>query len=178
MNTPTSLPSAFYDLRRYPASGSFMCAPSSPPSEPEHLSEQDLVHLLKGKEHVSRFSLTFSVKELKAREPSANCLHRSGGNPLGARQCQASFEPTTLQILRHLNGPGCFYLLDPLIVIMNSNSCKILLVALLHLPLVSRANTAELNTTMLLEELRRGYGRSCPPGSRLMDNAGIRPRSF
>ena len=67
------LPSLFYDLSRLP--------PSIITSLPQTLiSDADVLWILKGREHASRFLSTFIVNELEGREPSAGCLYRNGGS--------------------------------------------------------------------------------------------------
>ncbi|KAG5643446.1 hypothetical protein DXG03_000919 [Asterophora parasitica] len=80
----------------------------------------DLLNLLRGKEHGSRFLSTFIVNELEGREPSTSCIYRM--EPDGARRriCQAAFEAITFEILRDINGTVCQHNSDPLFAIMDS----------------------------------------------------------
>ncbi|KAF7321264.1 hypothetical protein MKEN_00646200 [Mycena kentingensis (nom. inval.)] len=68
------------------------------------LSPDDLMNLLKGREHASRFLSTFIVNELEGREPSGNCLNMRLEDPAQRRACQAAFESVTFEILRDVNG--------------------------------------------------------------------------
>lgn len=118
------LPSAFYDLSRCAASE--IAAGYLPPgvtdrSELQILSDEDLMNALRGREHASRFLSTFVVNELEGREPSPNCLHRNDADPFRKRICQATFEATTFEILRDVNGVVFHRSSDPLFAIMDAD---------------------------------------------------------
>jgi hypothetical protein len=114
------LPSAFYDLCR--------CAPSDiaagytcPRTAALHiLSTSDLMNILKGKEHASRYLSTFIVNELEGRRPSAVCIHSTERDTTRKRACQAAFEAITFEILRDVNGVVCHRSSDPLFAIIDA----------------------------------------------------------
>ncbi|KAF7361926.1 hypothetical protein MVEN_00537600 [Mycena venus] len=66
--------------------------------------KEDLMNLLKGREHASRFLSTFIVNELEGRAPSVACVHGGDEDPGQRRACQAAFESITFEILRDVNG--------------------------------------------------------------------------
>ncbi|KAF5351771.1 hypothetical protein D9756_007750 [Leucocoprinus leucothites] len=119
-NIPELLPSAFYDLCR--------CAPSDiasgytcPRTSTLHLlSPTDLMNILKGKEHASRYLSTFVVNELEGRQPSAACIYTEEKDPVRRRACQAAFEAITFEILRDVNGVVCHRSSDPLFAIVDA----------------------------------------------------------
>ncbi|KAJ7703235.1 hypothetical protein B0H17DRAFT_1042405 [Mycena rosella] len=103
IHAPEILPSAFYDLSRSVVSETTTGYTDS--SNVVHqLSPDDLMNLLKGREHASRFLSTFIVNELEGREPSANCIHTRDEDAARRRACQAAFESITFEILRDVNG--------------------------------------------------------------------------
>ncbi|CAA7260599.1 unnamed protein product [Cyclocybe aegerita] len=123
-NTPELLPSAFYDLSRCSASEiatGYLSPHSSERSELHVLSDEDLMSALKGREHASRFLSTFVVNELEGREVSAGCVHRTDPDPFRKRICQATFESTTFEILRDVNGVVFHRSSDPLFAIMDAD---------------------------------------------------------
>ena len=104
--------SAFYDLYRcYPnhSAAGYTCPRTQ---ETHHLSDQDLTHLLKGKEHASRFLLSFVVNELKGRKPTPSCRNRAESDPDLKWHCQTAFEAVTFEILRDVNHRSSDPLLD------------------------------------------------------------------
>ncbi|KAG6902100.1 hypothetical protein C0995_004280 [Termitomyces sp. Mi166 len=104
VNALELLPAAFYDLSRSPPSAS-AAGHTCPLTLTTHqLSDLDLLNLLRGKEHSSRFLSTFIVKELEGREPSMSCIHRMEVDAARRRICQAAFEAITFEILRDING--------------------------------------------------------------------------
>lgn len=120
-DTPELLLSAFYDLSR--------CSPSDcatgytcPETSIHHcLSDQDLMNLLRGKEHSSRLLSTFIVQELESRGPSPGCQYATTNAPDARRRnCQASFEAVTFEILRDANGALRHRNSDPLFAIMDA----------------------------------------------------------
>ena len=78
------------------------------------LDESDLVSVLRGREHASRFFSTFIVNELEGRTPSAWCLRRNDSIPLAKRACQYVFEAITFELLRDINGIISHRTSDPL----------------------------------------------------------------
>ncbi|KAJ7084351.1 hypothetical protein B0H15DRAFT_783894 [Mycena belliarum] len=103
IQAPEFLPSAFYDLSRCPVSET--AAGYTDSNDVVHqLSADDLMNLLKGREHSSRFLSTFVVQQLEGREPSANCVHNRDEDAAQRRACQAAFESITFEILRDVNG--------------------------------------------------------------------------
>ncbi|KAF5328689.1 hypothetical protein D9619_011690 [Psilocybe cf. subviscida] len=118
------LPSAFYDLSRCAASE--ISSGYLTPGPPEHaelhvLCDEDLIGTLRGREHASRFLSTFVVNELEGREPSVNCVHRHDPDAFRKRICQATFEATTFEILRDVNGVVFHRSSDPLFAIMDAD---------------------------------------------------------
>ncbi|KAG6844620.1 hypothetical protein H0H87_005477 [Tephrocybe sp. NHM501043] len=114
------LPSAFYDLSRSSPSacaGGYTCPLTSTIHQ---LSDADLLNLLRGKEHSSRFLSTFIVNELEGREPSMPCIHRMELDAARRRVCQSAFEAITFEILRDINGTICQRSSDPLFAIMDA----------------------------------------------------------
>ncbi|KAJ7287571.1 hypothetical protein C8J57DRAFT_1431101 [Mycena rebaudengoi] len=103
INAADILPSAFYDLSR-----SLVSETTAGYTDSENtlhqLSPDDLMSLLKGREHASRFLSTFIVNELEGREPSQNCIHRGDEDAAQRRSCQAAFEACTFEILQNVNG--------------------------------------------------------------------------
>ena len=114
------LPSAFYDLSRCPPSQAAIGYPSPISSEIHLLSEADLLNILRGREHASRFLSTFIVNELEGREPSEWCLHRKGEQVTERRACQVAFEAVTFELLRDVNGVVCNRNSDPLYAIQDA----------------------------------------------------------
>ncbi|KDR74987.1 hypothetical protein GALMADRAFT_519609 [Galerina marginata CBS 339.88] len=118
------LPSAFYDLSRCAASE--IATGYLPPGRFDQadfhkLSDEDLMNALRGREHASRFLSTFVVNDLEGREASANCVHRNDPDPFRKRICQATFEATTFEILRDVNGVVFHRSSDPLFAIMDAD---------------------------------------------------------
>ncbi|KAJ7497259.1 hypothetical protein FB451DRAFT_1163223 [Mycena latifolia] len=103
VHAPELLPSAFYDLSRCIVSETTAGYTDSA-NVVHQLSPDDLMSLLKGREHASRFLSTFIVNELEGREPSANCIHNRDEDAGQRRACQAAFESITFEILRDVNG--------------------------------------------------------------------------
>jgi len=119
-NAPELLPSAFYDLCRCPPSD-IASGYTDPRSSTLHiLSPQDLMSILKGKEHASRYLSTFVVNELEGRQPAATCIHLPEKDPVRRRTCQAAFEAITFEILRDVNGVVCHRSSDPLFAIVDA----------------------------------------------------------
>lgn len=120
VNALELLPAAFYDLSRSSPSA---CAAgyTCPLTLTTHqLSDVDLLNLLRGKEHSSRFLSTFIVKELEGREPSMSCIYRMEPEVARRRVCQAAFEAITFEILRDINGTICQRSSDPLFAILDA----------------------------------------------------------
>ncbi|KAF4620683.1 hypothetical protein D9613_000219 [Agrocybe pediades] len=118
------LPSAFYDLSRCAASEiatGYLPQGSSDRSQMHVLSDECLLNALRGREHASRFLSTFVVNELEGREPSQNCTHKNDTDPFRKRICQATFEATTFEILRDVNGVVFHRSSDPLFAIMDAD---------------------------------------------------------
>jgi hypothetical protein len=132
-NAPDLLPSAFYDLCRCSASEiASGYTISSPQSGLEHhtLSDSDLLRVLKGREHASRFLSTFIVTELESRPPSANCMYTNSvttntgdvvPDATRRRICEATFEATTFEVLRDVNGVVFHLSSDPLFAMMDAD---------------------------------------------------------
>ncbi|KAJ7262214.1 hypothetical protein B0H12DRAFT_1104842 [Mycena haematopus] len=103
IQAPELLPSAFYDLSRCAVSET-TAGYTDPNNTVHQLSQEDLMNLLKGREHASRFLSTFIVNELEARTPSVNCVHGGEDDAGQRRACQVAFESITFEILRDVNG--------------------------------------------------------------------------
>ncbi|KAJ7647368.1 hypothetical protein FB45DRAFT_893265 [Roridomyces roridus] len=103
INAPEILPSAYYDLSRNVVSETTEGFTDSD-NVVHRLAADDLMNLLKGREHGSRFLSTFIVNELEGREPSAGCVHNREEDMAQRRACQAAFESITFEILRDVNG--------------------------------------------------------------------------
>lgn len=104
IHAPEILPSAFYDLSRCVVSETTAGYTDNSKNVVHLLSQEDLMNLLKGREHASRFLSTFIVNELEGREPSLNCIHNRDEDTAQRRACQAAFESITFEILRDVNG--------------------------------------------------------------------------
>ena len=120
VDAPYLLPSAFYDLSRcYPSDSAagYTCPRTQ---ETHHLSDLDLTHLLKGKEHASRFLSSFVINQLQHREPTPSCSYRTESDPNLKGHCQTAFEAITFEILRDVNGVVCHRSSDPLFAIMDA----------------------------------------------------------
>ncbi|KAF9526523.1 hypothetical protein CPB83DRAFT_876800 [Crepidotus variabilis] len=118
------LPAAFYDLCRSSASDiatGFTFNNSSGASEDHMLSDEDLLNALRGREHASRFLSTFVVGELEGRETSPSCIYKNDLDPLRKRICEATFEATTFEVLRDVNGVVFNRSSDPLFAIMDAD---------------------------------------------------------
>ncbi|KAJ7188311.1 hypothetical protein C8R46DRAFT_16902 [Mycena filopes] len=103
IQAPELAPSAFYDLSRCVVSET-TAGYTDGDNVVHRLSAEDLMSLLKGREHASRFLSTFIVNELEGRQPSENCVHHRDEEPAQRRACQAAFESITFEILRDVNG--------------------------------------------------------------------------
>jgi hypothetical protein len=120
INAPELLPSAFYDFSRYAPSHAAVgyCDPET--SELHQLSRDDLLNLLRGREHASRFLSTFIVNELEARAPSEWCINRNEEGLALQRACQVAFEAITFELLSDVGGVFCKRSSDPLYAIVDS----------------------------------------------------------
>jgi len=115
------LPSAFYDLSR--CSASDIVSGWTYPADPTiswHLSTDEIMTVLKGKEQASRFLSTFIVNELEGRDTSLSCIYRNDPDPLQRRICPAAFEAVTFEIVRDCNGVVCHRVTDPLFAILDA----------------------------------------------------------
>ncbi|RDB16819.1 hypothetical protein Hypma_002372 [Hypsizygus marmoreus] len=119
VSAPELLPAAFYDLSRSSPSDCAAGYTDAITSKTHHLSDTDLLNVLRGKEHGSRFLSTFIVNELEGRDASTNCIHRAELD--GSRRiCQAAFEAITFEILRDINGAVVPRSADPLFAIIDA----------------------------------------------------------
>lgn len=118
VNALELLPSALYDLSRSPSSQAVAGLPAA--AETHQLSETDLLSVLRGREHASRFLSTFIVNELEGREPCEYCINRHEEQITRRRACQAAFEAVTFELLRDVNGIVCNRNSDPLYAIQDS----------------------------------------------------------
>jgi hypothetical protein len=103
IEAPELIPSALYDLSRCVVSETTAGYTDSQ-NIVHQLSQEDLMSLLKGREHASRFLSTFIVNELEGRAPSAHCIHAQDDDAGQRRACQGAFESITFEILRDVNG--------------------------------------------------------------------------
>ncbi|KIJ18848.1 hypothetical protein PAXINDRAFT_70392 [Paxillus involutus ATCC 200175] len=124
IDAPFLLPSAMYDLSR--------CTPSDAATgifKPKvgayiRLDECDLMCVLRGREHASRYFSTFIVNELEGRAPSTSCLRRNETSPLAERACQMAFEVIAFELLRDDNGIINHRTSDPLYAITDAESMQ------------------------------------------------------
>ncbi|OCH93111.1 hypothetical protein OBBRIDRAFT_372191 [Obba rivulosa] len=118
-DVPELLPSAFYDISRYLPS---QLASGHTPSDgtKRMLADDDLLQILRGKEHSARFFSTFIVNDLEGRVPSEFCLHRNDTVPSRKRACQIAFEAITFDLIRDVNGMLCNRNSDPLFAIADT----------------------------------------------------------
>lgn len=104
INAPELLPSAFYDLsRRSPSqiAAGYTCQRTSV----QHtLSPDDLMNILKGKQHASRFLSSFIVNTIEKRIPPPMCIHAAELDPVRKRTCQTAFEAAIFEILKDVSG--------------------------------------------------------------------------
>lgn len=114
------LPSACYDLSRFPPSQAAAGYQFSSTSEIHRLGEYDLLNVLRGREHASRFFSTFIVNELEGRNPSNWCIYRNEEKHSQRRGCQIAFEAVTYELLRDVNGVVCNRNSDPLYAIQDA----------------------------------------------------------
>ncbi|EGO00240.1 hypothetical protein SERLA73DRAFT_180716 [Serpula lacrymans var. lacrymans S7.3] len=120
IDAPALLPSAMYDLSRYTPSQAALGCTSSQTGAILRLGDDDLLNMLRGREHASRFFSTFIVNELEGREPSLWCLHRKEEKPIDRRACQIAFETITFELLRDVNGVVNNRTSDPLYAISDA----------------------------------------------------------
>lgn len=120
IKAPEILPSAFYDLSRYPPSHAAIGYNDPETSELHELSSDDLLNLLRGREHASRFLSTFIVNELEARPPSEWCIYRNEEDFSRQRACRVAFEAITFELLSDVGGVFCKRSSDPLYAIVDS----------------------------------------------------------
>lgn len=120
VKAPELLPSAFYDLSRYLPSQLAMGHTTAQNGSVHHLSYEDLLKVLRGKEQAARFFSTFIVNELEGRTPSQWCLHRNDLHPSSKRACQLAFEAITFELIRDVNGMVYNRNSDPLFAIADS----------------------------------------------------------
>ncbi|KAL1747049.1 hypothetical protein HDZ31DRAFT_80751 [Schizophyllum fasciatum] len=121
LGTVELLPSAFYDLCRATpsdAASGYTCPTTGKLHE---LSSEDLMEVLRGREHASRFLSTFIVRYLEGRAPSPNCDYRQRMDPVQRRACQAAFEAVTFDILRDVNGVVVHRSSDPLFAMLDAD---------------------------------------------------------
>ncbi|EMD37483.1 hypothetical protein CERSUDRAFT_154136 [Gelatoporia subvermispora B] len=115
-DVPELLPSAFYDLSRYLPSH-LAAGHTTSEGEKHMLAQEDLLKILRGKEHGARFFSTFIVNELEGRTPSEFCLYRNDATPTRKRACQIAYEAITFELIRDVNGMVCNRNSDPLFAI-------------------------------------------------------------
>lgn len=114
------LPSALYDLSRYPPS-QIVAGHTAEDGIVHQLMDVDLFKVFRGKEQAARFLSTFIVNELEGRTPSEFCLHRNEVNPYVKRACQVAFEAITFELIRDVNGMVCNRNTDPLFAIADTS---------------------------------------------------------
>lgn len=95
-------------------------------AERQFLHDDDVMNVLRGKEHASRFLSTFIVSHLEGRESSMNCIYRADrpeNKPemMSRRACRASFEAITFEIVRDVNGVVLHRTTDPLFAMMDAD---------------------------------------------------------
>ncbi|KAF9244858.1 hypothetical protein BU15DRAFT_41596 [Melanogaster broomeanus] len=114
IDAPSLLPSAMYDLSRYTPSEAAIGIFKPQAGNYIGLEESDLLCVLRGREHASRYFSTFIVNELEGRSPSPWCLCRNETGPLAKGACQMAFEAITFELLRDINGTVSHRTSDPL----------------------------------------------------------------
>ena len=119
IEAPEILPAAFYDLSRYSPSHSI--AGHVTGSLTHRLSREDVIRLLKGREHASRFLSTFIVNQLEGRTPVTACVYQKYPDVSRKRACQAAYEALTFEILRDANDVLSHRTSDPLFSILNAD---------------------------------------------------------
>ncbi|KIK90801.1 hypothetical protein PAXRUDRAFT_35179 [Paxillus rubicundulus Ve08.2h10] len=117
INTPFLLP---YDLLRCTPSDAATGIYKLKVGAYIRLDECDLMYILRGREHASRYFSTFIVNELEGRIPSALCLRRNETSLLEKRACQMAFEAITFKLLRDVNGISNHRTSDPLYAITDA----------------------------------------------------------
>ncbi|KAF9268647.1 hypothetical protein L218DRAFT_522097 [Marasmius fiardii PR-910] len=121
VNALELLPSAFYDLSRSSPAGAAQGHMCSKTQRHHSLSDGDLLALLKGREHASRFLSTFLVNYVEGRDPSPLCIYRRQQSDISRRRaCQAAFEGITFEILRDTNDALSQRSSDPLFALMDA----------------------------------------------------------
>jgi hypothetical protein len=113
------LPSAFYDLCRCSASEIASGYTLTPQGEHHALSDADLLHVLKGREHAARYLSTFIATELESRA-SESCLY-ANADAAQKRICRATFEATSFEVQRDMNGVIFHRSSDPLFAMMDAD---------------------------------------------------------
>lgn len=88
------------------------------------LDENDLLCVLRGREHAARYFSTFIVNELEGRTPSAWCLRRNDPSPIAKRTCQMAFEAITFELLRDINGIISHRTSDPLYAMSDAEAMQ------------------------------------------------------
>lgn len=120
-----SLPAALYDLSRYgpkkivsgsiapcPLDFSESCTlPPSPPQKFAHLSSQDLLQVLTGREHGQRFMTAFVEHTLRSPPISPQCCNKDVDQ---SQTCGQSFYYIMLNTLRSIGGIALGRDADPL----------------------------------------------------------------
>ncbi|KAF9227465.1 DNA topoisomerase IV, alpha subunit [Gyrodon lividus] len=114
IDAPSLLPSAMYDLSRCTPSEAAIGILKPQVGNYIKLDESDLMCVLRGREHASRYFSTFIVNELEGRAPSTSCLRRNETGLLAKRACQMAFEAITFELLRDINGIISHRTSDPL----------------------------------------------------------------
>ncbi|KAH7888792.1 hypothetical protein F5I97DRAFT_1855572 [Phlebopus sp. FC_14] len=104
IDAPSLLPSAMYDLSRCTPSEAALGLFKTDRGEYIRLDKVDLLGVLRGREHASRYFSTFIVNALEGRAPSNSCLRRNDTNPIAKLACQIAFEAITFELLRDVNG--------------------------------------------------------------------------
>jgi len=113
------LPAAMYDLSRYNPSDT-AAGHLSWDDSMSMLTREDLLNVLRGREHASRFFSTFIVNELEGRKPSSWCFRRKDDKSHERRACQIAFEAITFELLRDVNGVISNRPSDPLYAIADA----------------------------------------------------------
>lgn len=123
------LPAAFYELSTQSPSVVASGITYLYDGVRHQLSQEDLVALLSGREHCSRFFSTFIVNELQGRAASQNCHHRvsedlaslstednaeTASTSAKKKSCQFAVELAMLELLKDCNGVVKGLTTDPL----------------------------------------------------------------
>jgi hypothetical protein len=122
IHAPELLPSAFYDLSRYPPSQVVRGVTTGALTRQE-LSDADLLTLLRGRDHAWRFLKHFIINELEGRKPSDWCQYRNEETDRTRRACSFAFDELSSQLLRDIVGSMSDHA-DPLLALFKADQLQ------------------------------------------------------